>query len=198
MRVDDGDLLQDGLTRILQVLHGERGKLAERSWHAFCRRELIDARRERYGRRGERFPKEEPVEASGDDSIDPFESCLEAPPWHASVEPSDVEKIERVAEQVIGTIPNEFIRQVARETWFKNQRPKVSGNGRTERKPLTSLFPGKSRDQINRALRQADAQLAAALLTDRTITLSAETEAWLRKQGANLRRPSHTAKETKR
>jgi hypothetical protein len=54
-KTDDEDLLQDGLTRILRVLSGKRGQRAETAWNAYCRQEIIDALRERYGRRGEHF-----------------------------------------------------------------------------------------------------------------------------------------------
>src|SRR6185369_17205785 len=49
------DLLQDALVRILRVLPTERGELAERAWHHFCRIAFRDAWRERYGRRGEKL-----------------------------------------------------------------------------------------------------------------------------------------------
>ena len=45
--------------------------------------------------------------------------------------------------------------------------------------PLTELFPDKSRHQIQRALRQADSQLAAALLADEEIDWSRDELAFL-------------------
>jgi hypothetical protein len=198
MKLDHEDLLSEGLRRILEVLHGERGKFAERSWHAFCQHELIEAWREKHGRRGERKPKEQQVEASDDDSIDPLDSCLEVPRWHVSLRPNDVNKIEKVAEQVLASIPDEFVKQVAREAWFMNSRPKVSGKIADGDRPLTSLFPGKKRHQIMRALRRADAQLVAALHADPTLDLGRDIETWLQQQGANSTRPSRKAKETRK
>jgi hypothetical protein len=50
------DLLQDTAERILRILPTERAQLAERSWNAFCHRELVEAWRAKSGRRGERLP----------------------------------------------------------------------------------------------------------------------------------------------
>jgi len=196
-KTDDEDLLQDGLTRILRLLSGKRGQRAEIAWNAYCRQEIVDAWRERYGRRGERCVPEDQVELSEERPVDPLD-CVEVPNWHASLQPNNVQRIEEIAEQAIVTLPDEFVRQVAQAVWFRNLRPKVSGNGNGEQESLTSLFPHKSRFQLMRALRQADAQLAAALLTDPTMDISPDIQALLHKLGANSTRPSRMAKERKK
>ena len=97
-RTEYEDLLNDGLRRILQDLSGDRGLLAECAWNVFCRHELVDAWRERFGRRGERCPPEEQVETSEEDSKDPLD-CLDVPIWHVSLRPTKNARIEEVAER---------------------------------------------------------------------------------------------------
>lgn len=160
------DLLQDALARILKVLPTPRGAFAERAWHSFCRRELSDAWREHYGRRGERFPQEEPVGIGlvGDEA-DPLAEIAAVPPWHAVTEPNDVQRIEAIAQRVLAAIPDDFVRSVAKVAWFQSERPKISGRW-DKGAPLSAWFPEESRFQLMRALRQADSQLAAALLDE--------------------------------
>jgi len=190
------DLLQDAFRRILEALPGPRGDFAERSWNAFCRRELIDAWRERFGRRGERLPREESLEPNDEDKATQPVSSAEAPPWHAFLEPNKIIMIERVARRVLASISDEFVRAVAREAWFRDERPNISGRSQ-DRVSLTSLFSGKSRFQIMRALRHADAQLVAALLMDPDLELSPDVSAFLRKMSARPTRLSDSAKEKK-
>lgn len=165
-RDEYGDLLQDAFARILKVLLTPRGKFAERAWHSFCRRELSDAWREHYGRRGERFPQEKAVGIGlvGDDT-DPLAEIAAVPPWHAVTERNDVQRIEAIAQRVLAAIPDEFVRSVATIAWFQSERPRISGRS-GKRAPLSARFPGKSRYQLMRALRHADSQLAAALLDE--------------------------------
>ena len=166
-RDDYSDLFQDALTQILKVLLTPTGAFAERAWHTFCRQQLSNAWRARYGRRGERFPREEPagIGQREDDAPDPLAEIAAAPPWHAVTEPKSVQCIEGVARRVLGLIQDRFVQAVAEATWFNTERPRVSGRwdkGAT----LVARFPDKSRYQLMRALRHADSQLAAALLVD--------------------------------
>lgn len=192
------DLLQEAFQRILKVLLTDRGKFAENSWNAFSCRELSDAWRERYGRRGERFPLEQPFDVNEDDEdSDPISRIAEAPAWHANLNQTQVSLIEGVAQRVLGEIKDAFVRAVANQAWFKNARPNVSGQKTDEdsEAPLTALFEGKSRFQIIRALRQADAQLAAALLSDPDLELSADWENLLKAIKAKLGQQQQPAKE---
>lgn len=162
------DLLQDAFLRILTVLPTPRGALAERSWHTYCRRELSDAWRARHGRRGERFPVEEPFDDENGDRQTAEPSTTGSIARRYSALRSDAAPIiEAIAQRVVEEIPDEFVRAVASRAWFAPKRPKVSGQSKAtepDALPLTAVFPGKSRFQVTRALRQADSQLAAALI----------------------------------
>jgi DNA-directed RNA polymerase specialized sigma24 family protein len=180
------DILQDAFRRILETLCTNRGAYAEKFWHSYCCRELSEAWRQRYGRRGERLRSEDQL-----DYDDVGESVFAAgmPPWHSRVEPNQIEHIEKIARRVIGEIGDEFIREVAEAAWFSNERPPVSGVAGSEEEsvPLTSIFKDKSRFQIMRALRHADVQLCAALLSSndlvRTTGLAALIEGIRKRDG---------------
>lgn len=183
---DHEDVFQDAFIRILQVLPTKRGELSERAWNAFCRREATDAWRERFGRRGERLPKEQAIgaeESIGDQEDESPEDVFEVevlPPWHAKIRDGNTERIEETARKVIESIPDDFVRKVASRAWFENMRPKISGAAKPGAVPLTDIFPGKSRHQIQRALRQADSQLAAALLAHEEIDWTKDAQAFLK------------------
>jgi DNA-directed RNA polymerase specialized sigma24 family protein len=184
------DMLQDALLRILTVLPTPRGALAERSWHAYCRRELSDAWRERHGRRGERFPVEEPLEESGDRQTAEPSTTGSIARRHPVLGSDGTAKIEAIAQRVVGEIPDDFVRAVASQAWFAPKRPKVSGQGKAAELvavPLTEMFPGKSRFQITRALRQADSQLAAALMAAPDLTWEGDLDGLLRRLRAGYR-----------
>jgi hypothetical protein len=186
---DYKDLLQDALARILQVLPTSRGEQAERFWHSYCRRELSEAWRARYGRRGERISPERPVECGECENPDEvLDTILTVPPpWHAIAEAPQIERIEAIAREVVEQIGDEFIRAVARASWFTNEPPSVSGSRRTAEgePPLTTLFTSKSRHQITRARRHANAQLAAALLTAKDLLWEPNISALLERLGAS-------------
>lgn len=166
-RDDYQDLLQDAVERILRILPTERGRYAERSWNAFCYRELIEAWRVKYGRRGERYPLEEQADDENKELQDLAIYCRGVPPWHGLAEPNAIAEIEGVALRTIDSIQDDFQRAVAKEAWFRDRHPKVSGNSKDDGDPpLTSVFPGSSRFQIARALRYVNAQLAAELLAE--------------------------------
>jgi hypothetical protein len=178
------DMLQDAVRRIIEVLPTIRGAYAESSWHSYCRRELSEAWRERYGRRGERFPLEEPIAHEEDDKPeDLFAVASERPPWHSIVGNVQIDRIEEIARRVVDEIDDDFVRSVAYASWFANQRPKVSGRHLSEDgdPPLTSTFKGKSRHQITRAMRHADSQLAAALLSEDDLEWTPDVQALLEK-----------------
>jgi hypothetical protein len=74
------------------------------------------------------------------------------------------------------------VREIAHATWFASERPKTSGVGTDEKPTLQRLFPEKSRDQINRALRKADSSLAAALLAQPDLSWTDDLRAILEEQ----------------
>jgi hypothetical protein len=195
---DYEDALQDALQRILQTLAGPRGALAERAFHAFCRWELIDAGRQKYGRKLKRVLAEESLETPQETpEKDPLVGLFKAQGWRADLRPNQIALIEKIAERVLSGIPNSFIRDVAREAWFESQRATTSGGTRSSdgSRSLMSRFPDKSRYQILRALRNADAQLAAALLADPDLELSADLHSLLKEIKA---RTSTSARPAKR
>jgi len=180
------DLIQDTLTTILKALPTTKGQFAARAWHSFCRVQLSDAWREHHGRRGERLEHraEAPPGAEGaDETPDPVADLSYSPPWHGTLEENQIERIEAIAEQVVGEIDDEFVQAIAKVTWFSNERrPKVSGSGGSNKVPaLTTQFPKKSRFQIHRAIRQANGQLAAALLADPSLEWTPGLQAMLEK-----------------
>jgi DNA-directed RNA polymerase specialized sigma24 family protein len=194
------DLLQDAAERMMRTLPTSRGAFAERSWNSFCRRELIDAWRDRYGRRGEHLPREESLEVPDEDGpTDRLTWLTEPPVWHVGLMTTRVETIEKIAIKVLQEIPDEFVRSVAQRAWFNNQPPAVSGAGTAEGgASLTSLFPQKSRSQIMRALRHAKAQLAAALLKDHDLVLGPDLDALLLRLSGRTMGASSALKEMKK
>jgi DNA-directed RNA polymerase specialized sigma24 family protein len=194
---DYEDRVQDALKRILEILPTARGEFAERAWHTFCVHELIEAWRERFGKRGERLPREIPMQDEDNEDGDSLPRGLQARFPHVRFKLSQVEIIEETALKVVSELPDEFARAVASRVWFQNERPKHSG--RTESSvtvaPLTALFPGKSRFQIMRAERYADAQLAAALLEEPMLELDRDWRPALADLKANAPRPPRRAKE---
>ena len=182
---DRDDVMQDAFRRILKTLPTERGELAERAWHSFCRRETTEAWRDRFGRRGERVPKEEAVESGqlteteGGEKPEEVFDIEDLPPWHVVIRNDNSERIERMARQVVEAIPDEFVREVASRAWFSDVPVKLSGTPNPGTLTLTEIFTGKTRHQIHRALRQAKTQLAAALLSDKDVEWSSEIQALL-------------------
>lgn len=176
------DAFQNALQRILETLAGSRGQFAERAWNAFCRHAMIDAWRQQYGRRGERLPREEALEpGSESENSKPWTGIGAARRIQCSMKLDKTGTIERIAKEVVAGIPDEFVRAVAQAAWFENERPQVTATGVAEdgAVPLAAVFAGKSRYQIMRALRLADAQLAATLLADQTLDLGVDVEALL-------------------
>jgi DNA-directed RNA polymerase specialized sigma24 family protein len=156
---DRDDVMHDAFRRILETLPTERGELAERAWHSFCRREATEAWRDRFGRRGERVPREEAVESGQltetEGSEKPSEEVLDIedlPPWHVVIRNDNSERIEWMARQVVEAIPDEFVREVASRAWFSDVPAKVSGTSKPGTLTLTEIFTGKTRHQIQRAL----------------------------------------------
>jgi hypothetical protein len=156
------DLFQDSLAQILTVLPSHRGKFAERAWAMFCRQQLSEVWRKKYGRRSQRKPKKADVEV--EEITSRFSARNLVRDQHPIPPMMQLETIERVARRVLFELKDDFTRSLARAAWFENERPKQSGKGSADgRVSLTELFPEKSRDKIIRTLKYADAQLAAAL-----------------------------------
>jgi hypothetical protein len=187
------DLLQDAIARICGVLPTARGELAERAWLVFCRNAFEDAWRERYGRRGEnlRWIREEAdcsAEGEKDDSL--YRLSNDESPWRVIWEHEQSERIEAIVASVASSLQDDpFVQEVARAAWGSGQRPKTSGAEVVDRDPpLAGRFPGKSRHQINRALRYVDSRLAAALLAEPCLKWSDDNVAFLQLQASRGKR----------
>ena len=164
------DLFQDSLRQILDVLPSHRGKFAERAWAAFCRQQLSEVWRKKYGRRSQRKGKEADVAVEEITSRFSARDCGQRE--HPIPAAMQLQAIERVTRRVLSEFKDDFTRSLARAAWFENERPKQSGKGSADgRVSLTELFPEKSRDKIIRTLKYADAQLAAALLAEPLLEL---------------------------
>lgn len=189
---EDRDLLQDAITRICGVLPTARGELAERAWNLFCRNAFEDAWRERYGRLGGnlRWIREDPdcsAEGDEDDPIDRLSN--DESPWRVIWEHEQSERIEAIVASVASSLQDPFVQEVARAAWGSGQRPKTSGAEVADRDPpLTARFPGRSRHQINRALRYVDSRLAAALLAEPCLEWSDDNVAFLQLQESRGKR----------
>jgi len=195
---DHEDILQDALRRIVQTIRTPRGDLAEQAWHAYCLRESTDAWRERYGRRGERLPRETQAEFNPEEGEeDPLSLVCESPAWHGNADPGLVIKIEEIIRTVISQIPDKYICELATAAWLRGKRPKISRIAAApgEEFALTDLFPGKSRHKLTRDLRKADAQLAAALLADPALRLNPDAVAWLEQIKAARKSTARRPKE---
>jgi DNA-directed RNA polymerase specialized sigma24 family protein len=172
---DHEDVLQEAFIRIIETLLTERGAFAERAWHTFCLHEASDVWRERFGRRGQKANKEVAgasgrTDDDGDgkgDSPGDVSGLKGLPQWHVALRKDKSERIEQMVQEVVESIPDEFVRKVATSAWCSDVPVKVSGTAKGDVLILTEVFPGKSRHQIQRALRQAKSQLAAALLADK-------------------------------
>ena len=135
--------------------------------------------------------KEQLVDCGEDDAPeDLLEIPSETAPWLPTVEENQVALIEQIARDVVDQIDDTFIRAVACASWFANERPLVSGARETAEgePPLTTRFKNKSRHQITRALRHADAQLVAALLAAEDLVLTPGIKALLERLGGRRRR----------
>jgi hypothetical protein len=190
---EDRDLLQDAIVRICSVLPTARGELAERAWNVFCRNAFEDAWRKRYGRRGEKLPwiredlDSSLAEADGDDPIDRLSN--DESPWRVIWEHEQSERIEAIVASVTNSLLDPFVQEVARAALGSSRRPKTSGTDAVDRDPpLTARFPGRSRHQINRALRHVDSRLAAALLAEPSLDWSNDIVAFLQQQESRGRR----------
>lgn len=191
---EDRDLLQDAITKIYSLLPTARGELAERAWSVFCRNAFEDAWRERYGRRGERLGwvreswDRSPTEIDEHDLMDTLAN--DKSPWRVIWDHDHSERIEAIVTSVMRSIQDPFEQEVAQAVWSAGRRPKTSGAAGEDRDPpLTVRFPGKSRHQINRALRHLDSRLAAALLVAPSLDWSEDELAFLRLQESRGKQP---------
>jgi hypothetical protein len=182
------DLMQDAITRIIEVLHGPRGAYGETSWTVFCSQQFRDVWRRRYGRRkGTKLKRLaaqriSPTPPGEDERNTIYDLATDKSLWPTILDAGRSKRIETIAQQVMASLDDPLARQVAQALW-SGERPKTSGSGTAAAGPsLMQQFPGKSRDQLNRLIQRLDSTLAAALLADKTLEWPPEEEmALLRK-----------------
>jgi hypothetical protein len=177
---DAEDLFQSAIAEIIRVLNSPRGALAEVAWVRFCQNCFEDAWRSMHGRRGERLRIEFAEPMKDDESselIFPVEQTTgESAPWHAGAKQSELPQLEKLIAITIAAMADPLMRAVATDQFSDDPSPISAGRSAGGKPPLTDQL-GASRFQISRALRNAKARLAAALIADP----DHETDtAWLR------------------
>jgi hypothetical protein len=192
------DLVQAALTEIVEVLHTERGGLAETAWKRFCEQCFSDAWRKLFGKGGSKlkikvgskrvpitYVKPNPDNVGGsyegneteeqpDDPVE--ETDGSAAPWHSGFKESDLPAVERIIGETIANLPDPVMRHVAADQWGDDRSPIFSGTSKGGKPPLTEQI-SLSRHQLTRLLKNLRARLAGALLADANIKVDKE---WLR------------------
>jgi hypothetical protein len=176
------DLIQAAIAEVVKTLISVRGSLAETAWVLFCRHCFEDGWRILNGRRGEKIRGERieaSVDAESDDVFDPAEETDgAAAPWHVSAEDSRLPWLEAFIRRTVSEFAEPLMRQVAEDQFGDDPSPISSGRSKTGKPPLTEQL-GVDRFRISRALRNARARLAAALLAQREHEVDLD---WLRER----------------
>lgn len=115
------DLVAEAIGQIVDSLSGPRGKGADLAWSSFLHQRLEDAYRALDGRRGERQDPERAEPSLNEDGefTDPLEAvpseAAAATSWHGRAEGNDVEWLEAFVARELAKIPDDKIREVARD-----------------------------------------------------------------------------------
>jgi len=151
---DAVDLYNAALAQIARALAGSQGAKAYTAWRSFCYHRLIDAKRERDGRRGERV---EPPHV-GLESEDPVtrlpinlaERAVELP-WQGSVAPDREEEMMAFLKAHMERVEEPHTREVGLALFFSEPPVPISGKDPSGlgRKPITKRL-GLTRFQVNR------------------------------------------------
>ncbi|MFN0124570.1 MAG: hypothetical protein ACKV2V_29060 [Blastocatellia bacterium] len=177
---DEDDLFQAAVMEMLKVLRTDRGQLAELAWTRFSQNCFEDAWRIFHGRRGERL-RQEFVDPMTDDETGEMIFHVEQTdgadaPWHAGAKQSALPQVEKIIYTTIQSMSDPLMKTVAMDQFGTDPSPISAGRSPGGKAPLTELT-GASRFQISRALRNARARLAAALLADPELEFDTQ---WLR------------------
>lgn len=178
---DKEDLIQETITEIVKTLPTPRGELAERAWVLFSKQRFQDGWRNLNGRRGEKLRGKRVEPTTDEETGDVFDPAEEtdgqSAPWHARVEKSKLPWLESFIRKTAAQIADPVIRHVAEDQFGDNPSPISAGKSAGGKPPLTEQL-GLSRFQVSRALKNAKARLAAALMTQRENEIEAD---WLRR-----------------
>jgi hypothetical protein len=177
---DAEDLVQATIVEIVRVLPTPRGALAERAWVMFSQQRFSDAWRVLNGRRGEKV-RGQRVEPSIDtETGEPFDPVEESDGttavWHVSAQASNIPWLEEFIQETVAKIADPITRQVAEDRIGDDPSPISAGVSAGGKPPLTEQL-GINRFKVMRALSNAKARLASALLAQREHEIDAE---WLR------------------
>jgi hypothetical protein len=184
---DEKDLLYATVAEMVKVLPTPRGAMAETAWVTFCRQRLVDAWRQFAGRRGERV-RPDRVEPSPDrdsgEMVDPLDQIDESRMLlSVHVRESKLPWLEAFIRETAAKIADPLTRAVAEDQFGDDPSPISSGTSDSGKPPLTEQL-GVNRFKIKRALDNARARLAAALLASKDHDLDLE---WLEKLFPNSR-----------
>lgn len=177
---DAEDLVQATIVEIVKTLPTPRGALAEQAWVLFSQQRFADAWRVLNGRRGEKV-RGQRVEPSLDvetgEIFDPVEESDGATAdWHVSAQASNIPWLEGFIRETVAKIADPLARRVAEDQFGDDPSPISAGVSAGGKPPLTEQL-GVSRFRISRALSNAKARLAGALLAQREHEIDVE---WLR------------------
>jgi DNA-directed RNA polymerase specialized sigma24 family protein len=179
-RYDKEDLIQETISEIVKTLPTPRGELAEKAWVLFSKQRFQDGWRNLNGRRGEKLRGKRVEPTTDEETGDVFDPAEEtdgqSAPWHASVEKSKLPWLESFIRRTVLEIADPTIRHVAEDQFSDDPSPISAGKSVSGKPPLTAQL-GLSRFQISRALKNAKARLAAALMTQREQEIEID---WLR------------------
>ncbi|HEV2149798.1 MAG TPA: hypothetical protein VGR37_20530 [Longimicrobiaceae bacterium] len=148
------DLYQAALGKIARALVRTQGANAHTAWKAFCYQRLIDAKRERDGRRGERVEPPH-VSLESEDSINPVERALGFS-FQGSVAPDREEEMMGFLQACMERVEDPLVREVGLAQFFNGPPVPISGRDPygLGLKPLTERL-GLTLDQVNRLKRKA-------------------------------------------
>lgn len=156
------DLLQETLMVMLRVLPTDRGSFGERSWSGFARQCASQAWRERYGRRGEWIEPHHDRGRTTDDGEerDPVDEI----PGSSRADEAEID-VHALLREVIGRIPDPFVRAVGEDQWLSGNASDISGKGLSAGgKPSLVQSLGERRDRIVRAAYAVEARIIAELV----------------------------------
>jgi hypothetical protein len=177
---DPEDLVQATIVEIVKVLPTPRGALAEQAWVLFSQQRFSDAWRVLNGRRGEkvRGQRVEPsVDAETGELFDPVEEADGTTAmWHVGAQASKIPWLEDFIRKTVAKIADPMTRRVAEDQFGDDPSPISAGVSSGGKPPLTEQL-GVSRFRISRALSNAKALLAGALLAQREHEIDVE---WMR------------------
>lgn len=195
-KFDSEDLEQKTWAKIWKTLPTKRGDYAETNWLVFVKQRIIEAFNEEFGKKGSKLKckigKEKvPIKQvgstgtrnsrQGDNATETYDlleafsldQTSDAAPWHAGLKKNEIELIEKIIEETIKKIPDDFLRDLAEDQFGGDPSPISGDRSKTGKMPLTEKT-GFSKDYISRRIQDIRARLAAALETNEYLQFDEE------------------------